>query len=372
VKKIAVAVLAGLTLACCGGAAQDPLQRRAQNDLSEFTSWLEDAGARGFIGEVGWPHGADAGKWNALAERWYAAADDARLWVTAWATGEWWGDRYPLAAYERSGDGGPVDTAEAQAKVVERHASARGYMRGINDAGGAFGAPVDEPTSEFSNRNPGRYGVAYHYDSQETLDYLADRAIDLIRLPFRWERLQPRPGQKLDPEELARIRGAVRRAHRAGLDVILDMHNYGAYYLSDGSRGVRRAIGSSAVSIEVLADAWRRIAAAFGSEPGVLGYDLMNEPVGLPAGGGSDPRDVWDEASQAALDAIRAEGDDQWIFVEGYGGAGTHGWAQENPQPWIHDPAGRFFYEAHQYFDPDRSGTYRDGYDEDLAALEGS
>jgi hypothetical protein len=62
--------------------------------------------------------------------------------------------------------------------------------------------------------------------------------------------------------ELPGERGLVR-ARRAGLRVILDMHNYGAYYLSDGTQGVRRPIGSDQVRVPHFVDVWRRLDVSF-------------------------------------------------------------------------------------------------------------
>jgi endoglucanase len=141
------------------------------------------------------------------------------------------------------------------------------------------------------------------------------------------------------------------------------MHNYGAYYLAQGSRGVRTSVGSTGCPIADFADAWRRISAAFKGDPGVIGYGLMNEPVGLQAEGGRSPQQVWERASQAAVDAIRAGGDGKVILVAGYEWSGVQQWDRWNPGPWIRDPAGRVRYEAHHYWDPDHSGTYAEGYD---------
>lgn len=144
----------------------------------------------GYVGEVGWPdeEGSEAQPWNTLAECWYQDADAANLWATAWATGEWWGTTYSLAAYQDRDSRAGVDSARSQARVVERHASAPGRLRGVNLAGGEFGAPNIAPTSSFSNLHRGTYGHDYHYDSQETYRYLVGRGIRLVRIPFRWER----------------------------------------------------------------------------------------------------------------------------------------------------------------------------------------
>src|SRR3954451_25449965 len=130
--------------------------------------------------------------------------------------------------------------------------------------------------------------------------------MDTIRLPFRWERIQPDPGGPLDAAELGRLQAVVQRADSAGLKVILDVHNFGAYMLSDGDQGVRRAIGSAELPSAQFADLWRRLSEAFDGVPGVLGYDLMTEPVYLA--GDDDPAGarIWESASQEAVDAIRA------------------------------------------------------------------
>jgi len=345
------------------------LERRVLTELSVFTAWLHRYGVQGDIGEVGWPDGSsgDAPRWNALAERWFERADAAGLWVTVWAAGEWWGTGYPLAAYEDRTPPPGVDTPDTQAAVIERHPSTSRYLRGINVAGGEFGAPATDATSAFSNADPGVYGRDYHYDGEATFDFLASRGIRLVRIPFRWERLQPAVGGPLEQAELSRLVSVVRRAEHAGLEVVLDMHNFGANYLAQGSRGVRTPIGSAGCSDADFGDAWRRISAAFGEDPGVVGYGLMNEPVGLSPQGGLSPQQVWDRASQAAVDAIRAGGDRRVILVSGYEWSGAQEWDRWNPRPWIHDPAGRIRYEAHHYWDPDHSGTYAQGYDAAVA-----
>ena len=190
--------------------------------------------------------------------------------------------------------------------------------RGVTVNGGEFGAPIDRRTARFSNRSPGKYNTWYHYDRAGTFKFLARREVGHVKIPFRWERLQPRLGGPLDRAEVGRIRDVVRRAKRAGLPVILDMHNYGAYYLFDGERGVRRPIGSDHVSIDDFADAWRRISRSFGDNEGVLAYALMAEPFGMPRAGDRSPAEVWEQASQAAVTAIRGRDDDTLVSVPGY------------------------------------------------------
>src|SRR5215204_2348279 len=257
-------LLAGRGAVSAQTAESDALHQRVRAELGKFTDWLGQNGVDGYIGEVGWPddYRGDASLWNALANAWYDAADTAGLWVTQWSTGEWWGKEYKLAPYEdrHYPDHSPngVDTANTQAVVTEAHPTTPSYLRGVNVSGAEFGAPFSlDATSNFSNRNPGRYNDAYHYDGQATFDYLASRGIKLIRLQFRWERIQPTPGGPLNGTELRRLRGAIRRATDAGLEVILDVHNFGDYYIERNGRGVRFAISSDRLPMRHFADLWR-------------------------------------------------------------------------------------------------------------------
>jgi hypothetical protein len=349
--------------------ADDALQRRVLSELRSYTDWLSRNNAKGYVGEVGWPDDArgEAARWNALAERWYQAADAAGLWATAWASGEWWGTSYPLAAYEDRLAPAGLDTPNTQAPVIEAHPTRDGVLRGVNVTGGEFGTPVDQPTSPFSNAARGTYDRDYHYDSAATFRMLAGRGIKLVRIPVRWERLQPALGQSLDQTEVQRVKDVVARAGAAGLQVVLDVHNYGAYYLSDGRQGVRRAIGSPQVPVGAFGDLWRRLSLHFKDDPAVIAYGLMNEPVGFAPAAGRTPAQVWEQASQAAVDAIRATGDQTYVRVAAYNWGGVLSFAQEHPRAWIRDPLGYVRYEAHDYFDRDHAGKYAHSYAEELA-----
>jgi endoglucanase len=144
------------------------------------------------------------------------------------------------------------------------------------------------------------------------------------------------------------------------------MHNYGGYYLFDGSRGVRRPIGSGQVSIGRFSDVWRRISQAFRGVRAVVGYGLMNEPVELSPTRGLSPAAVWFRASQAAVTTIRREGDLKLVLVAGYNWSGVQQWSKWHPRPWIEDPTDNIRYEAHHYWDCDHSGTYARTYEAEV------
>lgn len=169
-----------------------------------------------------------------------------------------------------------------------------------------------------------------------------------MRLPFRWERLQPRLGGAFDGEERARLAAAVAALRRAGMTVILDPHNYG--YYRDAQ------IGSPDVPDDAFADFWRRLAADFRDDDGVQ-FGLMNEPHDMPA-----PQ--WLSAANAAIAAIRKAGAENLVLVPGTSWSGAHSWEASLPggangtvMLGVEDPAGNIAYEVHQYLDGDFSGT---------------
>jgi hypothetical protein len=349
----------------------DALHRKIEAELNGFISWLNQNDAPGFVGETGWPddvHGDYEG-WNDLAEDWFRIADAANLGAVVWATGEWWGD-YRLAVYENLDEQGGVESANTQAPILEAHLSTPSYQRGINVSTGTFceGHGLEQ-TSSFSNHNTGRYDYCYHYDTQDTFDYIASRGLDTVKIEFRWEILQRQLGGPLHSKSLERLAAVVDRARSAGLKVILSMHNFGAYWLWDGEQGVRRPIGTAKVPFKYYANIWKRLSDNFKDVPDVS-YAIMSEPVGLKPKGELSPAQVWEKASQRAVDTIRANGDDHMILVNGYRWSSLADWPDIHPVPWINDPANNFFYTAHHYWDRDGSGGYTHSYAEELQYAE--
>jgi hypothetical protein len=341
----------------------DALERRVLADLEVFTDWLEEGGASGFIGEVGWP--GDDRRWNELAQRWFRAADETDLWVTTWATGSWWGE-YDLLVYEPASCG--MDP-RPQAAVLEANL---GSGRGVNVNGAEFGIGPNLGTGDggsFSNSNPGTPGTDYRYEDRSFLEGLARRGVQLVRLPVRWERIQPVPGGSLEPDEVDRLTRFLADAHDVGVEVVPTIMNYGAYWVDahDSGAARREPIGGDSISVDDFADLWRRLAVQFSDADGIAAWGLMNEPVDLPGGASS-----WERASQAAVTAIRGTGDRRTIAVPGYHWSTTARFREAHPDgPWVRG-GGDILYEGHQYFDEDLTGDYGRSYDEELTRAEGA
>lgn len=195
-------------------------------------------------------------------------------------------------------------------------------------------------------------GKDFVYPSVASTAYYQAKGMNLMRVGFRWERLQPVLNGEFDAAELARLREFVDGTTARGLSVMLDPHNYAAYRGPTGEK----VLGTPEVPIAAFADFWRRLALQFKDNPRVL-FGLVNEPHGLPT-------ETWAAAAQAALDAIRATGATNLVSVPGNGWTGAWTWQQSwygtpnaEVMDRVKDTAGRMVYEVHQYFDKDGSGT---------------
>ncbi len=346
----------------------DALRLRVTSEIDEWAAWLRTNKVKGYVGEVGWP--SDDPRWNTLANSWFNRADAAGVAVTTWVAGEW-AASHQMVGYVRSSEATlHLDSARANALVAEGHYAQGGQLRGVNVTGPEMGSAAVEPTSTFSNINFGALEQTYHYDSLDSYRYLASRGVRLVRVPFRWERVQRKPFGPLDSDEMGRLRDTVHAAHAAGLKVVIDLHNFAGYYLHDPAtgRGVRRSIGSRELPVTAFTDVWTKLAGYFAGDASVYAFGLMNEPVGMAARGTTSAARVWEQASQQAVNVIRARGDKRTIMVPGYQWSNLHAWASNHPVSWIKDPAKNFRYEAHQYFDANRGGVYA-SYDQEVAAV---
>jgi len=209
---------------------------------------------------------------------------------------------------------------------------------GVNLAGAEFNAA----------KRPGTLFKDYTYPAASDFAYFAGQHMNIVRLPFLWERLQPTPNGELDATQLQLIKKAVAQAKAQNLHVILDVHNYAKY------QGVR--LGTEGTPGSLLADLWKRLATEFKGDDAVV-FGLMNEPNAIDAA-------AWVPIAQSAIDAIRATGARNLILVPGTAYTGAHSWSSSSygtpnaaALAKINDPAGNLAVEVHQYLDKDYSGT---------------
>lgn len=334
-------------------------------DLDSFTGWLERHRVAGAVTEVGWPSGA---QWQQTARSWLARAlayQQTGLVVYAFGAAPWWTPDDPLAFYRGERDRLSLSIASPQADTFERQLS-QGLVGGIGMAEATFGTSF-EPAGRYSSTHSGRVGSDYSYPDETSWRYLADRGIGRARLSVMWERLQPELGEALASTEIRRLRSSVRAAQRAGVRVLIDLHNYGRYVTgrSVTGHGGRRVLvlGTADLPIGRLADLWARLAGALEGH-GVAGYELMNEPHDLPGGAAT-----WEQASVLAARAIRRVDQETPLVVGGYAWSAAATFAQVHPRPWLPAATAPVSYGAHAYFDADGSGRYAESYAQTDARL---
>ena len=210
---------------------------------------------------------------------------------------------------------------------------------GINLAGGEFGTV------------PGKLDTDYAYPNRASVDGFAREGFNLIRLPFRWERLQPELGGELVRKEVEQIQDIVTYAAGRGMTTVLDTHNYAKRRLAgDGWRN-DHSIGSREVPAEAFANFCGRLAGVFKTSDTVM-FGIMNEPADIDAR-------TWLHAANISAAAIRGAGAEQTLCVPGVNFTGAHSWARSGNEIMsaFVDPAANFVIEVHQYFDSNSSGT---------------
>ncbi|GHC05747.1 glycoside hydrolase family 5 protein [Cerasicoccus arenae] len=206
------------------------------------------------------------------------------------------------------------------------HSGSDGFvqMMGVNLAGAEFG------------------GFAFWQDDPLEWNYYHSKGLDLIRIPFKWERVQASLYGAVDFSDMDTV---VALANARGMKVVLDMHNY--------ARLNGNLIGTTNVPNAAFADVWRKIADHYKNETAIYGYGIMNEPHST---GG-----LWPAAAQAAVDGIRDVDTVNWVIVGGENYSSASTWRSSNPNLDIQDAYGKVMYEAHIYFDqswPAGDGSY--------------
>jgi aryl-phospho-beta-D-glucosidase BglC (GH1 family) len=331
------------------------LEHQTYDMFTEWFSWLRRAGVPGYLGEHGVPNSQkplaaeQVQKWLVHFDKVYRILDsntDVVPAVTAHVASIFTGGGYGLQIYGPDRGDVPIrdrNLARAfeQASVVESHVPL-GALRGMNTNSGAV------IQTGFSRSLPGTYGRHYVYPDRADFAYLRSRGLNLARIPFRWERVQPQLNKPLKSAELDRLRSCFDDAAAVGMKVIPNLHNSRAQYYFGASD--YQTIGSASVPISAFKDLWVRLAEAWKDHPAVVGYDIMNEPKDLPGG-----IPTWERASQAAVNGIRSRDATTRIWVCGFN---THPQLYNNlfcfvanhPKPWI--TGSRVGYTCHVYYGP--------------------
>ncbi len=214
--------------------------------------------------------------------------------------------------------------------------------------------------AEFAEENmPGILDQQYTYPNAEELDYYQSKGLKLIRLPFRWERIQLEFEESLETENINKIKEVVQMATDRDMYIILDLHNYGRYRIN----GTDEIIGSNQVSVANVRDVWTKLADEFKDETNIWGYGIMNEPHDML---GSTS---WFSIAQEIINGIRSVDTKTPIIVGGDSWSSAERWREESDDlKNLVDSSNKIIYEAHVYFDANAGGFYGSSYDDEGAS----
>ena len=208
--------------------------------------------------------------------------------------------------------------------------------RGVNLSGGEFGS-----------KHPGTFGVDYTYPKNADVDYFANAGMNLVRLPFMWERLQRAQFAELSGADWTKIADLIAYSSSKGVTVVLEPHNSARYF--------GKLVGTQ-VPDTAFANFWGQVASRVKGNPRVM-INLMNEPHDLPT-------EQWVTSANAAIVAIRSAGFTGTILVPGNAWTGAWHWASTwygTPNAVamlkIADPGKNMAFEVHQYLDANASGA---------------
>ena len=191
----------------------------------------------------------------------------------------------------------------------------------------------------------GQYGQNYGYPIPASIDYYADQGMKIVRMPFTWERVQPKMFGPLDTLEMSRLDASVNHAIARGMTVGIDVHNGG--YLNG------KLIGGSEVTDQMFANLWAMLAIHYQDRQDSTILMLMSEPYDQCAR-------QWIRTANAAIKAIRSTGATQTIVVPGsyYDGGWT--WSKSDNAKIVGggvvDPLNNYMFEIHQYMDGNAAG----------------
>ncbi|MGH1587920.1 glycoside hydrolase family 5 protein [Methylobacterium phyllosphaerae] len=184
------------------------------------------------------------------------------------------------------------------------------------------------------------------YPAPGLIDYYIKTGMTVFRLPFLWERLQPKLGADLSVNEVAALDRVVDQVTRRGIYIVLDMHNY---MRRDGE-----VIGenTSKTSAKDFGDFWGILSRKYKDNNLVI-FGLMNEPYGIESN--------LNVANQnEAITRIRDTGARNLVLASPnyWSGAWSWNWSDNGTKMLgISDPIRNTAYDMHQYLDKDGGGS---------------
>jgi endoglucanase len=214
----------------------------------------------------------------------------------------------------------------------------------------------------------------YAVHSNQIVDYLAAKNVNVIRFLFSWERMQSTLGGPVPASSTGNYKAyydnykrIVDYATSKGITVVMEPWQAGSSGDTGGPTWRGNLVGGANVTSAHFADFWAKMAANFASNPHVS-IGLVNEPNRMSTM-------TWFGIAQDAVTAIRNAGFTGDIYVPGNGWTGAGSWTdssvdsastkRSNAYGWLNargpglpllDPLGKSIVEVHTYADPNAGG----------------
>lgn len=239
------------------------------------------------------------------------------------------------ALTSRVGDGGRAWASPARSAALRGAGKPGGgvFLRGINLVG--------------SNRFIG----ARTWPTKQGLDYWLDLGMNCFRLNLMWENLQPALLGDLDERSIKGLTSTIEHLTARGAYPIVEMHGFGRLKTTRKDADPGAIIGESAVTAEMFADLWARLAGLYKDNDRVI-FEPINEPH-------DQNTDVLVSTYNTVIAAVRARGARNLILLDGNTWSGANSWLK----PWdgsipnatamlrISDAAGNYAFTPHEYLD---------------------
>ncbi|MEY4842560.1 MAG: hypothetical protein RJA12_1284, partial [Planctomycetota bacterium] len=213
-------------------------------------------------------------------------------------------------------DNGPTLDAGDFVTTSAFTTSTFGFYRGLNmsgmEQGDQSGITIVPGVAGPTSTNTEDYTIP----TPSEISYFAGKNMQIVRLPFAWERLQTTLGGSLDPTYLGYLHTTVSSIRAQGMSVLLDVHNYGCYNQQHICLTANPSSKPILVTSAQFSDLWTKLANEFKGDSGVM-FGLMNEPKQWDYSGEELQCAEWVSIANAAIAAIRATGATNWITVPG-------------------------------------------------------
>ena len=86
--------------------------------------------------------------------------------------------------------------------------------------------------AEFEEKTiPGVMGKDYIYPPDADIEYFYQQGMQLLTVPFKWERVQQTLGGPLDRANVDEMRRVIQYCSDRNIRVVLSMHNFGRYVI---------------------------------------------------------------------------------------------------------------------------------------------